>query len=757
MNMHNSIPSDAPRQNQPFFSNADDDAQIDIKNILYTLLRRRWIILNTAIFFTVLAVLVVFQLTPRYTAKAVLALETRQSQVVDLQAVMSGLQADSAAIKTEIDVMQSRHLIGRVVDELGLVKDPEFNGALQTEKGLGYYLNPFNLIPDYLHEAILGKKKEVISEEEEAARQHAAVIDSVLDKLSVQNAVRSYTISIAFESTDPKKAARIANGLAEIYLTDQLEAKFDATQRASEWLNTRIYNLRERVREAETAAQQYREKHQLISTGNTGFVADQQLTQLNGDLVEARTELARVQAKYNQVKKLADKKVAADTLGEGLDSKLIESLREKQSELLRKRAELATRYGPKHPTMMNVEAEIADTISSIAVEARKVINNISADVEVAKARVEALEENLEGLKAKSFELNRAQVKLRELEREATANRVLLETFLARFKETSSQADLQQADARIISKADVPIYPSYPKKKLIILLVAFAAVGVGVGLALMLEAIDDGVHTFDQLKNILGIKGVGMIPLLDTAKLKNTSPEDYLVKKPTSSFAEAHRNIHASLLYSGVRQSTPKVVMFTSSVPGEGKSTLALCYARLMSKSGKKVLLLEADLRRPVMKKRLNVADMPNTLTTLLEGQSKDNDQIIHRDDDTGLHVLAADSHGDPQRLIESKVFSQLISWARETYDVVVIDSPPVMVVSDAVLLAHHADTTLYAIQWGSTPKKSARDGIEMLRAAGAHVTGAIITQVNVKKHQSYGYTDHGYYYGYGSKSGYYKN
>lgn len=753
--MYDQAYKDRNEGSSPVVSQQQEEADIiDLRALALVLLRRKWIIINTVLFCSVIAVLILFQLTPRFTASSMLAMETRQNQVVDVQAVMSGLGTDVAAIKTEIDVLQSRRLVGKAVDQLALTRDPEFNSALNTRKSLLSYLNPVNWIPDGLKRSIFGEEPD-LAPDVKAARERALVIDAVVSRLTISNPPRSYTITVGFESASPDKAARIANGIADLYLTDQLEAKFEATQRANEWLNERIFDLRENVRASEVSAQQFREENRLIQTATAGLVSDQQLAQVNERLIDARTDLARTEARFGQISDISQSDVTDYAgLSEVLDSPLIQRLREQQSEVLRNRAELATRYGPKHPRMINVEAELSDIDNNIKIEIRKVVNGIQNEVDVARARVVALEQNLEQLTVENVALNRAQVQLRELEREAEANRVLLETFLARFKETTNQQDIQQADARIISRADVPIYPSFPNKRLILVLVVFASAGLGVGLAFLLEMLDNGYRTLEQIKQELGLRGVGIIPMLMSNKLQGTSVEDYLLEKPSSSFAEAHRNVHASLLYSGPRQNTPQVVMATSSVPSEGKSTFSLCYARLMAKSGMKVLLIEADLRRPVVRARLKLDESQADLVSVLDGNEMGGQQL-YKDEQSSLHILSGKGHPDPQKLFSSEKFAGLMAWTRENYDLVVLDTPPVLAVSDAVVLSHHVDAVLYVVQWETTPKKSVETGVNQLREAGAPLAGVVVTQVNIKRHQTYGYGDQGYYYG--TKSGYYAN
>lgn len=734
-----------------------DQDEIDIRALLLVVWRRRWVILNTAVFLVVLSAIVVFQLTPRYTAQAMLAIESRQNSVVDLEAVMSGLGTDQAAIKTEIDVLKSRRLIGKLVDQRGLVNDPEFNGALVDTRSLLSYLNPLSYLSESWKSAILGTEEDTRTREERDASTRARVIDSVSSKLSISNPPRSYTLNVAFESTSAKKAARLANTLADIYLTDQLEVKFEATQRANEWLNDRVAQLRDKVRQSEQAAQAFREQHQLVQTHSAGLVNEQQLAQINTQLVTARTELARIEARQRQIEQnAAAGRIEESGLLEVLQSPLIQRLKEQESEVQRRRAELGTRYGPKHPRMVNVVAELEDIKNKISFEIDRIVAGIRGEAEVASIRVRTLEENLQNLKNESFTVSRAQVQMRELDREAEANRLLLQTFLTRFKETSSQDGLQQADARVISQADVPTEPSFPKKKLILLLMGFIGVAVGVGLAFLLEALDNGYRNFDQLRQDLRLRSLGMIPLVRKSVLQEKKPEDYIAEKPSSSFAEAHRNVHASLMFSGADGSTPKVLAVTSSVPGEGKSTATLCLAQILGRTGLKVLVVEADLRRPVFRQRMNMSEQEHiSFNSVLEGDAGNSGKSIYKDANTGIHILWAERTDNPQERFTSPEFQHFLSEARKQYDLVLIDTPPIMAVSDVMLIARHTDSVMFVIQWEATAKGIVRTAVKQLSQTNVPLAGAVLTQVNVKRHRGYGYVDQGYYYG--GKSNYYTN
>jgi len=533
--------------------------------------------------------------------------------------------------------------------------------------------------------------------------------------------------------------------------------KFEATQRANEWLNERVFSLRGNVRSSERIAQAYREKNQLLQAGAGGLVVEQQLVQLNSQLIDAKVDLARAQSRQQQIESLTENGVTnTSSVSEVLQSPLIQRLKEQESEVLRNRAELGTRYGPKHPNMINVQAELLDVESKIKLEADRVVAGIAGEAQIAAIRVTTLAENLETLKAENFQTSRAQVQLRELEREVDANSLLLETFLTRFKETTSQSGLTQDDARIISRADIPTAASFPKKKLTMLLVIFAGLGIGVGLVFLLEALDNGYRNFDQLRTDLRLRGLGMIPLVDKAVLKKMRPEEYLQDRPTSSFAEAHRNIHAALMFTGTSGRAPKVLAVTSSVPGEGKSTASLCLAQILGRSGQKILVVEADLRRPVLKHRLNIGKEFASLNDLFASSTAEKPEPkIYEDPISGVHILWGKSHDDPQALFMSEGFSAFMKEVRERYDLIIIDTPPVMAVSDVLVVSRLADALMFAVQWDKTTRGIVKSAILQLEQTGIPIAGAILTQVNMKRHQGYGYEDQGYYYG--AKGGYYTN
>ncbi len=732
---------------------ADTNANlIDIKELLRTVWRRRGVIIGSVLFISSLALLFTLQLTPRYTASALLTLQTRNESVVDIQAVMSGLSADASVIRTELDVISSRRLIGKLVDKLHLTKDPEFNAALREKNPLALALNPRTYLShDWLLAlGIVTEDETLLTEAERAALEQAAVVDQVTKALSTSNPKLSYTIKIEFESESAAKAALLTNTLAELYLTDQLEAKFEATQRATDWLSERIGDLKERVLTAENAVQAFREQNEIVQSGNQGTVGEQQLAELNVQLITAQTDLAEAEARYSQVQAQVGRRSSAASLGDVLKSPLIQRLGEQEAEVRRKQAEISKRYGPRHPDTVNINAELGDIRAKIAEEVSKVTNSVENEVRVSRARVTTLSQKLEELKRENTGVEKARVQLRELEREAESGRVLLETFLSRFKETSNQNDLQQADARIISKAETPVESSFPKTRLILAVALVLSLMVGLGLAFLLEALDNGYRALEHLQKINKIKGLGMIPRLTNLKLKGSKPFRYALNKPTSAYSESLRSVYTSLMFGHPGDSKPKTILVTSSLPGEGKTTFCLSLALLLARAGNlRVLYIEADLRRANVGKAMADLDAtkPSLSQYLAETGRRWQDCLV-TDKTSALDIILARGKIDnPQALLQSDRMRALLREASEQYDLVIVDTPPLLAVSDAVVLSHAVDAVVFVVKWESTARDAVRNALDLLRKAGAPLGGAVLTQVDIKKHAYYGYGDYASYYG----------
>jgi exopolysaccharide transport family protein len=694
---------------------------------------------------TALVMVAVLQQTPLYTATAQVLLDRQKMQVTDMEAVISGLPADSATVDSEVEILKSRALAERVVDRLNLVEDPEFNDALREASFLRW-LDPRFLIRELL--ALVSAEPAPLTDEMRARAERDRVVDVLLQRLDITRQRLTYVINLSVTSEQPAKAARIANAYAETYILDQLEAKFDATRQANEWLSRRLGELRQQVRDSERAVEIFRSEQGLESSSGV-TVSEQQLSELNAQLILARTALAEARAKYERARQIRASGGSIESMADVVQSGTISNLRQKQAELARELANLSSRYGPRHPEVVNAEAQRRDIDAQIGAEISRIIGSLQNNVSVAETRVASLEQSLRDIRGETGESGQAMVQLRELEREAAANRAVYESFLNRFKETSQQQDLQVPDSRIISPATAPLSPSYPRKALSLALALVLSAMLGVGLAFLLEHLDNGMTTARDVEEALTLPHLVSVPLVPAEKGtggKPLKPHDYLIQKPLSAFSESLRSLRSALQLSNV-DNPPKVILFTSALPSEGKTTTSVSFARAAAASGLKVVLVDCDLRHPSVHKTFGLATPAAGLVELL-AERLDSEAVMIEDEKTSLRILPiATGTANPPDLMASSQMHLLIDRLRKDYDLVVLDSAPVLPVSDSRVLSRLADETVFVVRWSDTPKDAAQSAIRELRLYQSNIAGVILVAVDASKQAKYGYGDGGYYYG----------
>lgn len=720
----------------------DEGEVFDFVALIRVLRKRLGVVAGITLLFTGLALVAVYQMTPQYTAETLILLEQQKSRIVDAEAVMSGLGGDSATVDSQVEILQSRSIARRVVVDLDLVSDPEFNGNLRSPSVMQF------IDPRYWLSSLLGESEHApVNEAQKLENAINDVVGSVIARTSVSRRGMTYVISLRFTSEAPSKAMKIANALADAYVVDQLEAKFDATKKANAWLSSRLTTLRAQVQDSERAVEIYRSQNGLQDSGGA-TLNEQQLSELNAQLILARTNLAEKQAKYTSAREILQKGGNIESVADVLQSQTISALRSQEAELARQQADLSSKYGPRHPSILNIDAQRTDIQRQIGREVQRIVGSIQNEATIAQSRVDSLQGSLNDLRGTANLNNQAFVLLRELEREADANKTIYESFLNRFKETSQQSDLQTSDARVISVATLPTTPSKPNKRLTVLVALIFAGLLGVGMALILERLDNTMRTAKEVEDTLGQPHLVSMPMVANevdSKGNKLLPHDYVVLKPLSAFAESVRSLRSALALSNV-DSPPKVLLFTSSLPAEGKTTTSVCFARAAAQSGLRVVLLDCDLRHPSVQKTFQLPTAKLGLVELLAGSATLNDVLVPDAETSLLHIPVAAGTANPPDVLGSMQMKKLLAGLRDAYDLVVLDSAPVLPVSDSRVLSGLVDKTVFVVRWSSTPKDAALSAVKDLTSYGAEIAGVVMSAVDTEKQAKYGYGDGGYYY-----------
>lgn len=728
-----------------------DIGDIDLKEALLGLWRRKWLIIFTTLLFAGVTAAVLYTMTPLYTASVKLVFEQQRINL------LPGLINQTPATE-QVEVIGSRVVAERVIDRLDLRLDPEFNADLRPEPAsaeLWRRIRSFDLAA-WVSPAIGEDIETLRASEVEPVAVVAAVtdqlrerllreevLDSFLGRLSVGTVPQSNVIEIAFVSEEPEKAARIADAIANSYLEQRLEAKFEEIQRSSNWLDGRIAELRAQVQTAETTLEEYRRSSGLMESARGGEGAERQVAELNTQLILARTERAEREARRDQVRRMLQG--GSEGLAravEILNSPLVNNLVAQEVELNRRVADLRQVYGSRHPQLVNAQAELEDLRGKVRDEAVRVAAGLDAEVSVARERERLLEQGLRSLETSIADTNEASVMLRALERDATAARNLLETFLEQSQQLRTQDDIgsQRSDATIISAAAIPRFPSHPRRTLSLAAAIVVGGVIGVVIALLLERFDAVYRSAEQVEDDLGLPVFASVPDLRKIRaVRKRGFANHLLDKPNTAAAEAVRAINARMLQLAGEGRTP-IVQLVSAEPEEGKSSLAIACAQMHAKGGRRVLLIDADFRQSSVAKTFHTEAWPG-LTEVMARQST-LEAAIRRDPATGAHLLPTGRFVPlAHDMIVGGRLGEILDWSRDRYDVVIVDSPPVLSVSDATVIAGAVDRSILVSRWGRTRRKTVLYALKQLTGAGATVMGMVLSFVDLKRAAGYSYGD----------------
>ncbi|HPF24889.1 MAG TPA: polysaccharide biosynthesis tyrosine autokinase [Hyphomonas sp.] len=733
--MTKSFSFELPPQLTGYETSSSEAASFDLKSLIGIVYRRFWLIVTGFLVTFLLVAYVTFTTTPVYRASTTIQLGANQENVIDLGSVLGGIVANTPAIDTEVMVINSKSLLTKVAERQKLIEDPEFNWTL---------IKPKPKLLDGLTKPIkksLGMRVERVdpyagmSPEEREAAIMESVVGALQSKVGVSRVGTTYLLTVNVMSTSPETAARLANAVADQYRVQQMETKLDATRRATEWLSDRVLALRDEVSEKEKRVEVFRAENNLdAAMGNT--LTEQNIAYLTTQKTQLEVELSRARSRYENMRRQIDSGTGVEGISEVLDSQLISRLKEQLSTLRGRVAELETRLGPQHPELIGARNEVADVQRQLNAEVNRIAANLESEVKAKQDQVNSIQSRINQANGQLRGNSIASVRLRELERDAETSRVIYEEFISRSKETSIQEQdgLVQPDAAILSSASVPRSPAAPKKQLNLLIGAVLGCALGAAMAILAEMFDAKISSTEDIEHKLGISAIGSVPLIRASSLfglGQTNPADYLVENPLSAYAESVRYLRAAIAFSDLDSET-KTVAVTSSLPDEGKTSLTLSLGRMSAMSGSRTIVIDGDFRRRQLTEAAGMAPEIGFIEHLFgAGQLSD---AIQKDSKTMLDILPLSQSGHtPHDVFGTRAFDDLLSRLRSMYDLILIDTGPLLLMAEARVVAGKVDKTILMVRWRHSTRAAVKQSISLLRSFKADILGATLNMVDLNR------------------------
>lgn len=733
---------------------------VSIKSIVEVLYRRYWIISIGFLSVFLYIAYSTFTAIPYYGATATVIVDTKGSNVIDLDSVIGGIAGSTAELDTQVKILGSKSLLTRVVKAQNLIEDAEFNPALWQDEpsGIAKLANGvFGLFSDSQGDSEEPPKIVRPLNPEREARMVESTTRVFSRHVSVSRVGTTYLIDISVSSQFPDRAAALANAVADQYRVDQLEAKLETTQRATTWLLERVSVLRDEVAQKERRVEEYRSETGLLSAAGTSL-NEQEIASLSAQRIQQEAALNRARARFENVRRAQASGTGVDSISEVLNSGVISNLKSQQATVLRRQAELESTLGARHPDLIRIRSEAADIERAISIEVQKIITTLESEVRAAQEEVNKLDGAIAGSRSQLITNNRNQVRLNELERDAEASRVLYEDFINRAKETGEQDDLAEADARILSSASVPGRASSPRTTINLILGVLLGGIVGVGLAFVMELFDSNVSSTEDVQRKLGTKPLGTIPFIPSRGilgLGKSTPPDFMASNPLSAYSESVRYLRAAVAFSDLDSRT-KTVAITSSLPNEGKTSLTLSLGRMSALSGSRTLVIDGDFRRRELTRLVGISPEIGFIEHLFGAGTLN--EAIHQDTKSALDILPLSKAGHtPHDVFGTRAFDELMEELKKHYDLILIDTGPLLLMAEARVIAGKADKTILIVRWRQTSRSAARQSLALLRNFNADLLGVALNMVNLtsrRHHKDPSASNKAYskYYSMGTKS-----
>jgi succinoglycan biosynthesis transport protein ExoP len=713
-------------------------------------LRRQYLVVLLALAVMLgLCIAYVMTAPPGYTAEAKLLIDTRKLQLLQQQQASAGEMApDTAWIDSQVEILESENVALSVIKQLHLNDDPEFTNP---RAGLIW--------------SVIGFAMGLFDTSRGAPSEFSIMrlaVETLETKLQVKRVGLTYIIEIDFRSYDPNKASRIANAVADAYIVDQLESKYQTTRRAGVWLQDRINELREQSTTAERAVVDFRAKNNIVDTGGR-LMNEQQLVELNSGLMQARAQTAEAKARLERIDQITKSDLPDGTVTDTLKNDVITKLRDQYMDFSRKEADWSRRYGASHLAAVNMRNQMAEIRRNILDELQRIAQSYKSDYEIAKAREGSISSTLDEIVSQSQTTNQAQITLRELESTAQTYRALHDNFLQRYMESVQQQSFPITEARVITEATPPLRPSHPRTKLILAAGVTGGLVLGFGFGFFREMSDRVFRTADQVESTLQTDCIAVVPRMKAGNRKEPSRTRdagldqrmidrdrgllwNVVDAPFSRFAESMRAIKLAADATG--GPGPKgVIAITSSQPNEGKSTISMALAQSIASGGARVILVDADLRNPGLSRKL-AEHAKLGLLDVLASRVAIQDALLF-DPATRLTFLPTVMHErtpHSSQLLASEQMQVLVDRLRQSYDYVIVDLSPLAPVVDVRAMAHLADCFVLVVEWGRTKIDVVERALKTAPGVAGNLLGVVLNKANLNALRRYGTYRDNYYF-----------
>jgi succinoglycan biosynthesis transport protein ExoP len=724
--------------------------------------KRQWkVVAAIVLIFAAIGVAYVLTATPLYKASADVLIDRANSAVVNELSTIGGVVDDDASVLSQVELLKSSTISVGTVTRLKLDEDPVF---MASDKSITVTLRDFV-------RSLLNVSQWFVADtpsERDRTEIRRIASEKVQGGMDIRRVGKTYALSIEFVSPSPDLAARVVNGIAESYLADKLDSKYEATRRASLWLQDRIAELRDRALESDLAVQKFRTANGLVSTG-TQLVSDQQLAELNSALIAAQADVAAKRARYERIQLIISSGQMDAIVTDVLASSISNDLRSKYLTAAKRADELTAILGPAHESVIRQRNQMNDYRKQMFDELRRISESYRSDVDVAEAREKSLAESVTRATDVSAVANETKVQLRELERASENYRNLYQNFLQKYQESVQQQSFPVTDARIISPAVVPKIPAFPRKTLVLALFIILGGAAGCGLGLFREYRDRFFRTGEQVRDELGLEMLGVVPLVqlgkathsqvksqenspDTSLKKSSEIYNYVIDRPLSSFAEAMRSIKFAADLA-LPSSRGKVIGVISTIPGEGKSTIAINLAELLASHGARAVLIDADLRNPGATRAIGQT-AENGLIEVLLNKVPLRDALL-TNKKTNLEFLPAvmkQRLPHSSEILSSLAMRNLLDQISADADYVIVDLPPLAPVVDARAMAGNIDAFVCVTEWGGVARRMVRQTLENEPQVVEKCLGVILNKVDMERmklYRTFGSNEH-YYSSYSS-------